>query len=680
MPRTRRPSTSPSSNRPAVPPEGMRPPRVVIESVSPCIEGGRFPIKRVVGEEVEVQADAYADGHEALSVVLLWRAESEAEWHELPMESLGNDRWHARFRIEQLEPHRYRVEAWVDRFRTWRRDLQKRRAADVVERVDLLVGAELVADAGARARGADARQLARWARELREAEVSPAALDRGLSPELSALMGRHGERHDVARSEKELRIDVDRERARFSAWYELFPRSWGAKGRHGTFKDVEAALPYVAGMGFDVLYLPPIHPIGRVHRKGPNNDPKARPGDLGSPWAIGSREGGHTDLHPKLGTIQDFRRLVEKARSRGLEVALDLAFQCAPDHPWVKEHPQWFRQRPDGTVQYAENPPKKYQDIYPIDFETDDWRALWGALLGVVNHWIGEGIRIFRVDNPHTKSFRFWEWLIAEVRREHPDVLFLAEAFTRPKVMYQLAKRGFSQSYTYFAWRNTKSEITEYAKALTRTEVREFFRPNFWPNTPDILTEPLQHGGRPVHMARIALAATLSSSYGLYGPAFELMDSRPLRDGSEEYLDSEKYQIRHWDLKSRQSLKDFITRINRIRRENPALQSNQSLELHHVDNEELLAYSKSDPESGNVVLTVVNLDPHHTQSGWLELPIDELGIEPDRPYQMHELLTGARFLWHGRRNFVQIDPNRVPVHILRLRRKVRTEHDFDYFL
>ncbi|MCG6920794.1 MAG: alpha-1,4-glucan--maltose-1-phosphate maltosyltransferase [Acidobacteria bacterium] len=679
MPRTRQPSTSPSSNRSAVRPDGERPPRVVVENVSPCIERGRFPIRRVVGEDVDVQADAYSDGHDALSVLLLWKPDSEAKWHELAMEPLGNDRWHARFRVERLEPHRYRVEAWVDHFRTWQRDLRKRRDAEAVERIDLAVGAELLAAAAARARGSEARRLTRWAQELREAEVSP-ALDRALSPELSSLMERHGERLDVARPEGELRVDVDRERARFSAWYELFPRSWGAKGQHGTLKDVEAALPYVAGMGFDVLYLPPIHPIGRVHRKGPNNNPKAKPGDLGSPWAIGSREGGHTALHPKLGTIRDFRRLVEKARSRGLEVALDLAFQCAPDHPWVKEHPQWFRQRPDGSIQYAENPPKKYQDIFPINFETEDWKALWEALLGVVSHWVDEGVRIFRVDNPHTKAFRFWEWMIAEVRREHPDVLFLAEAFTRPKVMYQLAKLGFSQSYTYFAWRNTKGEIFEYMKELTRTEVREFFRPSFWPNTPDILTEALQHGGRPVHMARLVLAATLSPSYGIYGPAFELMDSRPVREGSEEYLDSEKYQLRHWDLKSRGSLKDFITRINRLRLENPALQSNATLEFHDVDNEEMLAYSKSDPASGNVVLTVVNLDPHHTQSGWLELPIHDFGIEPDRPYQMHDLLSGARFLWHGRRNFVQIDPSRVPVHILRLRRKIRTEHDFDYFL
>jgi starch synthase (maltosyl-transferring) len=661
-------------------PEGSRPPRVVIEGLEPRVDGGGFPIKRTVGEEIEVRADAFADGHDALSVVLLWKAESDSGWHEVPMKPLGNDRWHATFRVERLEPHRYRVEAWIDHFQTWRRDTQKKRAADVVEKVDLLVGAEILETAASQARGADARRLREWSRELREAEISPEALDLALSPEISILTSRHAPRVDVARSRDELRVDVNRERARFSAWYELFPRSWGPRGRHGTLKDVEAALPYVAGMGFDVLYLPPIHPIGRVHRKGPNNDPKATPGDLGSPWAIGAREGGHTALHPKLGTPQDFRRLVKRARSTGVEVALDLAFQCAPDHPWVKEHPQWFRQRPDGTIQYAENPPKRYQDIYPINFETEDWQALWQALLGVVLHWVGEGIRIFRVDNPHTKAFGFWEWLIAQVRSDYPDVIFLSEAFTRPKVMYQLAKLGFDQSYTYFAWRNTKWELTQYMNELTQTEVSEYFRPNFWPNTPDILPEALQYGGRPMHMARVALAATLSSSYGIYGPAFELMDSRPLREGSEEYLDSEKYQIRHWDRRSPDNLREFITRLNRIRRENPALHSNRTLEFHEVDNEEIVAFSKSDPASGNLILVLVNLDPHHAQSGWLNLPIDELGLETDRPYQMHDLLTGARFLWHGRRNFVQLDPHHVPVHILRLRRKVRTEHDFDYFL
>jgi starch synthase (maltosyl-transferring) len=680
MPSMRRRASGPSLNRPTLPPDGARPPRAVVEDVRPTVEGGRFPIKRVVGEDVVVRAAAYADGHDALAVVLLWRPLSETEWREVPMEPLANDRWEGRFPIDRLEPHRYRVEAWIDHVKTWRRDLGKRRAVGAVEKVDLLVGAELVSSAASRARGADRRELTRWAQELRDADGSEAALDRALEPELAALAGRYADRRDVARSQGELGVDVDRERARFGAWYELFPRSWGDKGRHGTLRDVERRLPYVQGMGFDILYLPPIHPIGRVHRKGPNNDPKAKARDHGSPWAIGSREGGHTEIHPKLGTMADFRRLLRKAGDRGLEVALDLAFQCAPDHPWVEEHPQWFRQRPDGTIQYAENPPKKYQDIFPINFETEDWRALWGALLEVVLHWVGEGVRIFRVDNPHTKAFRFWEWLIAEVRREHPEVLFLSEAFTRPRVKYQLAKLGFTQSYTYFAWRNTKREITEYMNELTRTEVREFFRPNFWPNTPDILTEALQYGGRPVHMARLALAATLGSSYGIYGPAFELMDSRPMREGSEEYLDSEKYQIRQWDLDSPDSLREFITRVNRIRRENPAFRSNDTLEFHTIDNEEIIAFSKSDPREGNTVLTVINLDPHHAQSGWLELPIDRFGIEPDRPFQMHDLLTGARFLWHGRRNFVQLDPNHVPVHILRLRRRLRTEQDFDYFL
>ena len=684
MNQTRRSSVVSRATGPAAPsagssPVGPRPPRVVVENVRPCVDAGRFPIKRVVGETVEVHADVHADGHDALGVVLRWRRDG-AEWREVPMEHLGNDRWRARFDVEALEPHVYAVEAWVDHFGTWRRDLGKRIAAGTAEKVDLLEGAELVARAAERASGPVALELAEWSSELKDAEPAPDVLERAMDEELARAVAKVAERVDPARFEPELRVDVDRERARFSAWYEMFPRSCGPKGRHGTFRDAEGRLSYVASMGFDVLYLPPIHPIGRVHRKGPDNKPKAAPGDVGSPWAIGAKEGGHTAIHPELGTAADFRRFVKKAESLGLEVALDVAFQCAPDHPWVKQHPQWFKTRPDGSVQYAENPPKKYQDIYPIHFETADWQALWQALLDVVLHWVGQGVRIFRVDNPHTKSFRFWEWLIAEVRREHPEAIFLSEAFTRPKVMYQLAKLGFTQSYTYFAWRNAKWELTEYMKELTRTEVREFFRPSFWPNTPDILTEALQHGGRPAHMARFALAATLSSSYGIYGPAFELMESRAVREGSEEYLGSEKYEFRHWDVKRKDSLKDFITRVNRIRRENPALQSNDRLEFHPIDNEQLLAYSKRSPDRTNLVLVVVSLDPHYTQSGWLELPLESLGVEGDRPFQMHDLLTGARFLWHGARNFVQIDPHHVPVHILRLRHRLRTERDFDYFL
>jgi starch synthase (maltosyl-transferring) len=680
MPKSRRPPSIASPPRPLPLPEGPRPPRVVIENVRPCVDDGRFPIKRVVGEPVRVLADVHADGHDALAVVLQWRRDGEEGWSEAPMLPLGNDVWEGRFEVQALVPHEYRVEAWVDHFATWRRDLAKKVAAGTAERVDLMVGADLVAAASERAEGEDAARLREWGRELKVAEATREAFERAHSEDLARTMRRFPDRVDPARLEPPLRVSVDRERARFGAWYEMFPRSCGPKGRHGTFRDAEARLPYVASMGFDVLYLPPIHPIGRVHRKGPNNSEKAGPGAVGSPWAIGAREGGHTAIHPALGTAADFRRFLKRARTVGLEVALDLAFQCAPDHPWVREHPQWFKVRPDGTVQYAENPPKKYEDIYPIDFETGDWQALWQALLDVVLHWIGEGIRIFRVDNPHTKSFRFWEWLIAEVKRDYPETIFLAEAFTRPKVMYQLAKVGFTQSYTYFAWRNTKEELAGYMKELAQTELREYFRPSFWPNTPDILTEALQSGGRPAFAARLGLAATLAANYGIYGPAFELMESRPLREGSEEYLDSEKYQLRDWDLKRRDSLKELVTRINRIRRENPSLQRNDGLVFHAVDNDQLLAYSKTSDDGSNVVLTVVNLDPHYTQSGWIELPLERLGIGGDRPYQMHDLLTGARFLWHGPRNFVQIDPRQVPLHILRVRRKLRTEHDFDYFL
>jgi starch synthase (maltosyl-transferring) len=653
---------------------------VVIEHVAPCIDHGRFPVKRAVGEAVEVSADVYADGHDELSVVLVWRRESDTTWAEVPMEPLGNDRWRGRFDVVALETHVYTVLAWVDRFRTWRRDLAKRARAATAERVDLLTGAAMVEAAAARARGAEAAELTAWAGELAALDPDATGLARALADDLAGLMARHADRADAARFVPELRVSADRERSRFSAWYEFFPRSTGKKGKHGTFRTAEARLEDVAQMGFDVVYLPPIHPIGRSHRKGPNNNPKAGPHDVGSPWAIGAAEGGHTSLHPDLGTLADFRHFVERARALGLEVALDLAFQCAPDHPWVRQHPAWFRRRPDGSVQYAENPPKKYEDIYPIHFETDDWPALWQALLGVVLFWVDEGVKIFRVDNPHTKPFRFWEWLIAQVRRNHPDVLFLSEAFTRPKVMYQLAKLGFTQSYTYFAWRNTKWELTDYLTELTRTDVREFFNPNFWPNTPDILTEPLQQGGRAVFMTRLALAATLSSNYGIYGPAFELMESAPRHEGSEEYLDSEKYEVRHWDVRRADSLRHYIARVNEIRRDNPALHRNDTLELHAIDNEEMIAYSKVSRDGANLVLAVVNLDPHHRQAGWLELPLSRLGVDPDRPYQMHDLLSGARYLWHGPRNYVELDPRHAPVHLFRLRRKVRTEHDFDYYL
>jgi starch synthase (maltosyl-transferring) len=576
--------------------------------------------------------------------------------------------------------YEYTVHAWVDRFGSWRKDLSKKAAASQDVSTDLLEGAELIRQAARRSGGSDADWLRGHADVLGHAGDQAARVEVALDPALTAVMARHADRGPGAVHGRVLEVVVDRERARFGAWYELFPRSCADEpGRHGTFKDVEKRLPYVASMGFDVLYLPPIHPIGESFRKGPNNSLEAGPDDPGSPWAIGSEEGGHRAIHPRLGTLADFEHLVEAAREHGIEIALDIAFQCSPDHPYVREHPQWFRHRPDGTIKYAENPPKKYQDIYPLDFECEDWRALWEELLGVVLFWAGRGVRIFRVDNPHTKPFRFWQWLIAGVRRAHPDALFLSEAFTRPKVMKYLAKAGFTQSYTYFTWRNTRHELTAYFTELTQTSVRDYMRPNLFANTPDILPEYLQVGGRNAFAIRLVLAATLGATYGIYGPPFEECENRPVRHGSEEYLDSEKYQIRHWHWDRQDTFRELIALVNRIRRENPALQYDHRLRFYPVDNERLLFYGKSLPDLSNVILVVVNLDPHHTQSGWVRVPLEELQLRHDEPYQVHDLITGGRFLWCGESNYVQLSPE-VPAHILRLRRKVKTERDFDYFM
>jgi starch synthase (maltosyl-transferring) len=652
--------------------------RVIIEGVEPEVDCGRFPVKRTVGERVRVEADAFTDGHDAVTVRLLWRPESQEKWREAAMEPLGNDRWRAEFTPKEQGRWLYTVTAWVDRFKTWRRDLKKRVDAGQDVASDLLVGAELVREASERAAKSDARVLAALAEDLEKKTDLSDRLALALDEELALLMDRHADRGSATVYSKELAVVVDRERARFSTWYEMFPRSTGPEGKHGTFRDAEARLPYIAGMGFDVLYLPPIHPIGTTFRKGKNNAVTAEPGDVGSPWAIGAEEGGHKAILPELGMEEDFRRFVQKAREHGLEIALDVAFQTSPDHPYVKEHPEWFRKRPDGTIQYAENPPKKYQDIYPFDFETGEWRALWEELKSVFDHWIGFGVKIFRVDNPHTKPFPFWEWVIKEIKREHPDVLFLSEAFTRPKIMYRLAKLGFTQSYNYFPWRNRRWELVEYFTELTQTPVREFFRPNLWPNTPDILTEPLQIGGRPAFVQRLMLAATLGASYGIYGPAYELMEHLPRERGSEEYLDSEKYQLRQWDLERPDSLSELIALVNRIRRENPALQSDRSLRFHTADNEQILCYSKM--AGDNVIVVAVNLDPNYAQAAWVELDLPALGLEGDQPFQVHDLLTGARYLWHGSRNFVRLDPHQVPAHIFRVRRRVRSERDFDYFI
>jgi starch synthase (maltosyl-transferring) len=663
-------------------PENTQIQRVMIDRVRPEIDGGRFPVKRTLGEKVKVRADIITDGHDAISGLLLFRHESSSRWRAAPLEGFPNDKWKASFKVSELGRYVYTLCAWLDRFKSWRRDLAKRLEVGQDVSVDLLAGAVLIEEALPRAPEADRGWLAACAQELRSDQSPETRARQALKPALATRMARSlPDRTHITFYPKRLEVVVDPVKARFSAWYEMFPRSCSpTPGAHGTWADCEARLSYVAGMGFDVLYLPPIHPIGITHRKGRNNSADCGSEDPGSPWAIGAIEGGHTAIHPALGTLGDFRKFLQRAASYGLDVAIDLAFQCSPDHPYVREHPEWFRQRPDGSIQYAENPPKKYEDIYPLDFECPERRALMDELKRVVLFWIEQGVRIFRVDNPHTKPFAFWEWLIAEVKRSHPEVMFLAEAFTRPKVMNRLGKLGFSQSYTYFAWRNAAWEIRKYLTELTQTDAVEFFRPNLWPNTPDILTEYLQTGGPPAFTARLILAATLGANYGIYGPAFELCENRPREPGSEEYLNSEKYEIRTWGWDAPGSLRDLIARVNRIRRDNPALQGDRSLRFHPVDNDQLICYSKHTADFSNIILTVVNLDPHHTHTGWLELPLAQLGLEADQPFQVHDLLSDARYLWHSQRGYVELNPQVMPAHIFRIRKKIRTEQDFDYFM
>jgi starch synthase (maltosyl-transferring) len=653
--------------------------RVVIEDVTPRVDGGRFPAKRIVGDTVTVEADVFADGHDAVAALVRYRHRDARTWQKTPMAFLVNDRWEARFRVDEMGHYQFTVEGWIDHFTTWRNGITKKQAAGVVEEADLEIGAALIEAGSGRAAGETAELLARVAKELRNKRTPrPRRVERGSATDVESAMRAFPDRSGGTVHDTTYEIEVDRERARFSAWYELFPRSWGESGTHGTLMDVADKLDYVADMGFDIVYLPPIHPIGTTLRKGPNNTLQPGPDDPGVPWAIGSPEGGHTSIHPQLGTIDDFRKLRDRASDLGMEIALDIAFQCSPDHPWVKEHPDWFRHRPDGSIQYAENPPKKYEDIYPLDFETSDRQGLWQALRGVFEFWADEGVKVFRVDNPHTKAFPFWEWVISELKRDRPELIFLSEAFTRPRVMYRLAKAGFTQSYTYFAWRNTAWDLTEYMRELTEEDPAEFFRPNFWPNTPDILTEYLQTGGRAAFVTRLILAATLSSNYGIYGPAFELMEATPRDLGSEEYLNSEKYQIRHWELDRPDSLRPIITVVNGIRRRHPALQRTDNLVFHPTDNDLLLCYSKEHQD--DLILVIVNLDPYNLQSAWTNLALDELGIHPEHPFQVHDVLLERRYLWQGAHNFVRLDPQVMPAHIFAVRRRLRTEHDFDYFI
>jgi starch synthase (maltosyl-transferring) len=650
----------------------IAPARPVVEDVRPRVDDGRYDAKGSIGDAVEVQADAFQDGHDLIAVEVRYRHDADRAWKSVEMRPLANDRWIAHFVPTKVGRYRFLVRARVDHFATWLHDIRARRAAGQDLSVELEVGAQLAEAAAVNASERERKQLLGVAAEIRGGHIP--AVNEYDDAMLAGLVRRNADT-DAATSSPTYGVRVDRPKARFSTWYELFPRSTGSDvTTPGTLLDVVDRLDYVAKLGADVLYLPPIHPIGTTARKGRNGVTTAAKDDVGSPWAIGSPEGGHTAIHPELGTVEDFTKLVTAAADRGIEIALDLAFQCSPDHPWVTEHPQWFKHRPDGSIRYAENPPKKYQDIYPIDFESPDWKALWEALRDVVEYWVGHDIKIFRVDNPHTKPFAFWEWLIPAVQRDHPDVLFLAEAFTRPKIMKRLAKLGFTQSYTYFAWRTQKWEIERYLIELTQTEVVDYFRPNFWPNTPDILTEHLQQGDRNLFMLRALLAGTLSANYGIYGPVYELVERRPRHEGSEEYLDGEKYEVRDYDLDDPISIAPFLGSLNAIRRQHVALQHDRTLEFHWADNEHLLVYSKTPPLSSPVtggtetdpILVIANLDTGFPQSGWVTLRLDALGLAPGATYVVHDLLTDARYEWTGDRNFVALDPAVTPAHLFRI--------------
>jgi starch synthase (maltosyl-transferring) len=651
---------------------------VWIGRVGPELDGGRFPVKREVGEWFEVTADILREGHEALTAVLRYRTVKDTEWREVRMEPIGNDRYAARFRLEENTRYVYTIEASPDPFHTYTDDLRKRLAAGMEVTSELLEGAALLRRTFSRIGGADRKRL-----EVRLAEFDAAATpgERArvlLDDETAELMASYPDRSTATRYDRELEVVVDRPLARFAAWYEMFPRSQGTvPGRHGAFKDCIARLEDIAAMGFDVLYLPPIHPVGRSFRKGRNNALEAGPDDPGSPWAIGNEHGGHKAVEPALGTLEDFAAFLAAARDHGIEIALDLALQCSPDHPWVREHAEWFHARPDGTIKYAENPPKKYQDIYPLNFYCRDREALWEEVRSVFLFWIERGVRIFRVDNPHTKPIPFWAWLIAEVQAVHPDVIFLAEAFTRPKVMGALAKVGFTQSYTYFTWRNFKGELIEYFTELIETEMAEYLRGNLFTNTPDILPPILQQDGRPAFLMRVALAATLSSVYGIYS-GYELCENAAIT-GTEEYLDSEKYEIRVRDWQSPGNIKAYVSHLNRIRRENPALQEYRNLRFYQADDDNILFYGKMTAARDNVILMAVNLDPFAAHSAVVHVPLDDIGVGPDETYQMHELITDTRALWRGPAHRITLDPAVEPAAIWVVRRWARREQLFAYF-
>ena len=664
-----------------------------IECVTPELDGGRYPVKRILGDSVSVGADIIKEGHDEISARVLVKGPGEDEWAGTPMQyDFDTDRWYGAFTVDRVGRWCFTIEARTDRFSTWRSELKKKIAAGIDVSAELIEGADLARTASRGTRsGATRASLLMTAKVLEDRRTSvEKRVHRALDEEFLALMQEYTRPSDLTRFRRELTVTVDRPGARFAAWYELFPRSCGAE-QHGTFADAAKELPRIAGLGFDVVYLPPIHPIGRTFRKGKNNSLTPEPDDVGSPWAIGNENGGHTEIEPALGTLEDFDQFVAAAAKMKMEVALDYALQCSPDHPWVKDHPNWFHIRPDGSIKYAENPPKKYQDIYPLNFWCEDRQGLWDACRDIFLFWIRHGVKTFRVDNPHTKPLAFWEWVIHEVQRVHPDVVFFAEAFTRPKRMNTLAKLGFTMSYTYFTWKNDAWNLRDYMEELTQTSMVEYYRGNLFANTPDILSDYLVSGGRAAFRVRLLLAGTLSPLYGIYS-GFEIGENVPLHPGSEEYIDSEKYQIRRRDYAAPRNINDDITRLNAIRRSEPALQAYTNLSFHRSENPSILFYRKSsiepiiqwagsrphavprpvlsalgtNPVLGRDILVVVNMDPHTVQETMIHVPIDEMGLSDDEPYVVHDLLTGARYTWRGTRNYIRLDPAQQPGHVFRV--------------
>ncbi|MCE6987626.1 alpha-1,4-glucan--maltose-1-phosphate maltosyltransferase [Dyadobacter sp. CY323] len=638
--------------------------RVVITNVTPQVEAGRFPARRAIGESVHFSADIFGDGHDVVAAAVVYKHKSDTLWEEIPMHLVINDRWEAMWRPGKMGFYEYRFTGWIDHFTTWKNGLVKKLNANQDISVEILIGVEILEEASALA-NAEA-DFSSWIGQFKTSQNPENAVNLAISDELAEAMSKIRYTDRITVYDQTFNLEIERKKAGFSAWYELFPRSASAfPDSHGTFRDVINLLPNVAKMGFDTLYFPPVHPIGELKRKGKNNSLTPSETDPGSPWAIGNRLGGHKAVHPELGTIEDFSELVSEAKKLDIEIAMDIAYQCAPDHPYVKDHPQWFKWRPDGTVQYAENPPKRYEDILPFDFETHDWQNLWNELKSVLEFWIDKGVRVFRIDNPHTKAFGFWEWVIAEIRKKNPETIFLAEAFTRPRVMERLAKVGFNQSYTYFTWRTSKWEIEKYLRELTETDQQYYFRPNFWPNTPDILPHHLAEGGENAHIARFILAATLSSNYGLYGPVYEYGVNTP-HPGKEEYTDNEKYEIKQWDWQRYSRTREIITRVNRIRKENTALQTTWNVDFTETNNDMVICYTKTDEETGNALIIAVNLDNWNTQGAHIKVPIHKFGIYSNQTYVVRDMLSGEKYYWQGEYNYVQMNPYEMPAHILKI--------------